>query len=41
MFSESKPISRAKAATVALYKIIEILAKKKTPFEDVNGIKEC
>jgi hypothetical protein len=37
----SKPVNRAKEATIASYKITEILAKKKKPFEDGNVIKEC
>jgi hypothetical protein len=41
IFSESKPINRAKAAAIASYKVIEMLAKKKTPFEDGNVMKGC
>jgi hypothetical protein len=37
----SKPVNKTKAATIASYKIIEILAKKKKPFEDGNVIEEC
>jgi hypothetical protein len=37
----SKPVNKANAATIASYKITEILAKKKKPFEDGNVIKEC
>jgi hypothetical protein len=37
----SKPVNKAKAATIASYKITEILAKKKKPFEDGEVIKEC
>jgi uncharacterized protein YydD (DUF2326 family) len=37
----SKPINKAKAATIALYKIIEMLAMKRKPFEDGNVITEC
>jgi hypothetical protein len=37
----SKPVNKAKAATIASYKITEILSKKKKPFEDGNVIKEC
>jgi len=40
-----KPINKAKEATIASYKITEILAtkkkKKKKPFQDGNVIKEC
>jgi hypothetical protein len=31
----SKPINKAKVATIALYKITEILAKKQKPFKMV------
>jgi hypothetical protein len=41
IFSISKPINKAKAVTIAWYKITEILAKKKKPFEDGNVIQEC
>jgi hypothetical protein len=34
-----KPINKARVATIASYKITEILAKKS--FEDGNVIKEC
>jgi hypothetical protein len=41
----SKPINKAKATTIALYKFTELLAtkkkkKKKKPFEDGDVIKE-
>jgi hypothetical protein len=47
IFSTSKPINNARAATTAWYKITEIVAKKKEekkkkmmmPFEDGNVIK--
>jgi hypothetical protein len=39
LFSKSQPINKAKAATFASYKIIQILAKKK-PFEDGNMTAE-
>jgi hypothetical protein len=37
---ESKSFNRAKVATITLYKIREVMAKKK-PFEDGNVLKEC
>jgi hypothetical protein len=41
IFSKFRPINKDKAATIALYKIKEILAEKKMPSEDGNMIKEC
>jgi hypothetical protein len=41
IFSKSKPINKAKAATIASYKITETLARKKKFFDDGNIIKEC
>lgn len=35
----SNPVNEVKAATIASYKITEVLAKKK-PFGDGNAIKE-
>ena len=36
-----KPISKARAATVASFNVAHVLAKKRKPFEDGETVKEC